>query len=138
MLLPLDTILKLGALLNEASDVRKGHPAIAHIALTATATAAAVACATASIGCALAALWLYLLPHVGMTGAPVIIAGILGAMCVALFAVVRLRLRPRAVPPPAATPQSAVGEAERLVRDHRGPVLIGALLAGLIAASGER
>ena len=38
----------------------------------------------AAIGCAVAAVWIYLIPYAGPVGAPLIVAGILLALCVIL------------------------------------------------------
>ena len=39
----------------------------------------------AAVGCAVAALWIYLIPYAGPVGSPLIVAGILLALCVILL-----------------------------------------------------
>jgi len=54
--------------------------------VTAAACLAVIALAAglAAIGCAVAALWIYLIPYAGPVGSPLIVAGILLALCVVL------------------------------------------------------
>ena len=98
---------------------------------------AAATCAVAAIACGLAALWISALPHVGAAGAATVVAGVFLAMCLALLALNHYGLRRRS-PPAEASASLLLAEAARLVQDHKGPMLMTALLAGLIAGRGEK
>jgi hypothetical protein len=98
---------------------------------------AAATCAVAAIACGLAALWICALPYVGAAGAPAVVAGVLLAMCLALLALNQYGLKRRS-PPAGTSPSVSVAEAARLVQDHKAPVLMAALLAGLVAGSGKK
>jgi hypothetical protein len=114
--------------------------------LTAAAGCAALAgiCATASAGCAVAALWVFVLPRVGPVGAPLIAAAALLLLCLALLATSRVMLRRRPAPIASATlsgstaPALLIAEATRLFGDNKGAALLAALLAGATAANLER
>lgn len=87
----------------------------------------------AALGCALAALWLYLLPLVGEVGAPLIVSGVL--MGLGGLVLLLPRMRDTTPTPPiqttGATPDMMIAEASRLVRDNKVPVLLSAVLVGL-------
>ena len=87
----------------------------------------------AALGCAMTALWLYLLPLTGAIGTPLIVAGVLlglGGLVLLLPRLVGKRRRP-AQAPAGPTPEMLIAEASRLIRDNKGPVLLSALLIGL-------
>jgi hypothetical protein len=95
--------------------------------------------ATASIGCALAALWIWEIPRLGAAGAPLLVAAILLVGGLATLAAMRLVMRPRPAPPPAfAAPELLLAEAMRLFRDRKGAVLLAAIIAGLMAGRSEK
>jgi hypothetical protein len=79
----------------------------------------------AAIGCAVAALWIYLIPYAGSVGAPLIVAGILLALCaiLSLAAYIMARHKPRV---PGADFASAIQP------------LIDAVLAGFTLGSRTR
>jgi len=56
------------------------------VSVAACLAAIALVAGLAALGCAVAALWIYLIPYAGPVGAPVIVAGILLALCVILSA----------------------------------------------------
>jgi hypothetical protein len=100
--------------------------------------------ATASVGCAVAALWVFVLPAVGPVGAPLIAAGALLLLCLALVATIRGILRRRPAPlsaaavPDAAIPALLIAEASRLLDENKGAALLAALLAGAVAGDIRR
>ena len=98
-------------------------------------TVAGASCGFAAIACALVALWLYVLPQVGPTGAPLVVAGSFSACASSCSLSCSYGLRPR--PPPAAgvAPSVLIAEATRLINENKGTVLLAALLAGLVAGS---
>jgi len=67
------------------------------IGIAAVLAAAALAAFFGALGCAVAALWIYLIPYVGPVGAPLILSGGLLALCVILLAAAYLlaRRKPR-------------------------------------------
>jgi hypothetical protein len=104
----------------------------------------AAAFATASVGCAVAALWIFVLPEVGLVGAPLIAAAALLFLCLSLLAIVRSVLRrqpaahPAAAVPSAAVPALLIAEASRLFDTNKGAALLAALLAGAAAGGIDR
>jgi hypothetical protein len=104
----------------------------------------ATAFATAAVGCAVTALWLFVLPEVGPIGAPLIAAAALLLLCLSLLAIARSVLRQRPAPPPAtavrgvALPALLIAEASRLMEENKGAALLAALLAGATAESLNR
>jgi hypothetical protein len=94
---------------------------------------------TASVGCALAALWIWDVPRLGPAGAPLPVAGILLAGCLAAIVLMRHTARLRQAPSSSnATPELLLAEAVRLLKDHKGAVLMAALIAGLMAGRSEK
>jgi hypothetical protein len=71
-------------------------------------------------------------------GAPAIAAGVLLAPCLTLLALSRYGLKRRPVPPADTNVSLLLGEATRLVRNHKSSVLTAALIAGLIAGSDKK
>lgn len=133
---PIGDLIKIAAAVAESSAAR---PAGRCVACAAVGTVAAVLCVITASGCALTALWIYLLPEMGPVGAPLVVAGVLLVMCFIMLAVVRYGLTPRAPPPrAAAAPALLLADVTRLVKDNKAPVLLTALLAGLVAGRGEK
>jgi hypothetical protein len=127
-------LIRLAVALAESSAVSLARQATARTARVLAAAAAAAGCAIAAVACVLAALWIYALPHVGAIGAPLVVAGVLLVMCLAVLMLMRYRLKRRPAPPAAgAAPALLLAEATRLFKEHKGPVLMAALLAGLVA-----
>ena len=79
-------LLGLALALAEQGAVRRGRQAAAQMAYIAAAIMVAAGCAAAAVACGLAALWIYALPWVGAAGAPLIVAGVLLVLCVAVLA----------------------------------------------------
>ncbi len=129
-------LIKLVLSVAEASSRR---PARTCVVCAAVGTVAATLCAIAVVACGLAALWIYALPHTGAVGAPLVVGGVLVALCLAMLMLVRYGLAPRQAPKPAATaPALLLADMTRVVRGNKGPVLMAALLAGLVAGRGEK
>jgi len=105
--------------------------AIADLALVGFASLGVMAAA----GCLVAALWLTALPRFGPVEALVICAItliIVGAVLM-VIGTGALRRRKTAPPPPALIELLRDIDTERLVRDHKADLLIGALVVGLVA-----
>jgi len=95
--------------------------------------------ALAALGCGATALWIVALPSLGPVGAPLVVAASLSIATVALamagWLVVR-RSRPRS--DIAVAPEFLLSEATRLFSEHKGAVLLAALVAGMAVANGSR
>jgi len=120
--------------LGETIRASAGRIALASLCATVTAI-----CAIAAMTCAIFALWIFALPYVGPVGAPLLAAGVLVIISIALLAVARSVLRrPRRRSHPSVAPELMIAEATRLLREHKGAVLLAALVAGLIAGNDRR
>jgi len=120
---------------------RAGSARAATIRATAAALCAglAVMLALAAFGSAATALWIVVLPSLGPVGAPLVVAASLSIVTLILamagWLIVR-RNRPR--PDVAAAPEFLLSEATRFFSEHKGAVLVAALVAGMAAANGSR
>jgi hypothetical protein len=109
------------------------------ISLMALCGAFAALAGAGAIGCLVAALWVFALPNLGPVGAALATAGALSLLSLVLIAVAftvgrRVRRGTRFSP----DAQMALIEVSRLVKDCKGAMLLGALVAGLAAGSGPR
>jgi hypothetical protein len=97
----------------------------------------------AAMGCAVAALWIYLLPLLGPVGAPLGAAGALIVIALVLLLVARsvVAARPSRARP-AGEGAATAADLARLVKEHKIEMLVAALTAGLVAgapaAKGDR
>lgn len=102
-------------------------------------TAMALIVALGAIGCAVAALWIFLIPHLGLAGAPLVAAGALVTMCGVLFGGAYAVMRRQAKPTDLLTEvlhHAAATAEDPLAYEHRLVVLLlGALAAGVGAAA---
>jgi hypothetical protein len=108
--------------------LRRGSIALACLAIAALLVLAA-------IGCAVAALWLYLLPLLGQVGAPLAAAGALVVVALVLLLVARSVLRGRRPDAQGASGDAVVADLARLIKEHKLETLIAALTAGLVAGA---
>jgi len=112
---------------------------ITRLAIVAACAALAAVMMLGALGCLAAALWIYTLPSLGPVGAPLVVAAaflIVTLILVAVACRVRRPGRRKAAGAPAAA--SLAPELARILRDHKGTVLLAAALAGMAAASGRR
>jgi hypothetical protein len=138
----MDALMR-GAATAFAETLSAGAVGVAARRMTAAAwcVALATAFAAASVGCAVTALWVFILPEVGPVGAPLIAAAALLLLCLPLLAMARSVLRRRSPPipatavPDAAMPVLLIAEASRLLEENKGAALLAALLAGATAGS---
>jgi hypothetical protein len=95
--------------------------------------------AAASIGCGLAALWIFSVPRLGPSGAALGAAGCLLVVCLAVLGlglfILKRHRRPR---PSVALPESLLAEAARIFVNDKGTMLVAALVAGLVAGYDSR
>ena len=135
------SLIKLAAWIliesSRAGNVRAATMRMAVGALCAGLAAALLA--LAALGCAATALWTLGLPSLGPVGAPLIVAAALSTTALILTTVAWLAMRHRR-PNPDATmePQMLLSAATRLFTEHRGAVLLAAVVAGMAAANGGR
>lgn len=111
-------------------------PTLGRITIAALAGVLAGVAALASVGCGLAALWIVVLPHLGPAWTILGLAGILVALCLALlalaFALVR---RDRRQPQINVDTATSLLAAKQLFGEHKGTMLMAALVAGLNAGA---
>ena len=96
-------------------------------------------CLLTASGLVTAAAWLFLLPHLGPVGPPLVLAGIMLIIATAILVWLRLRASPPAPAAPLAVSVAdlvpivapLLTEAERLFRANKLTTLTAALLAGL-------
>jgi len=134
------SLIKLAAwILIESS--RAGNVRAATIRMTVAALCAGLAAllVLAALGCTAAALWTLTLPSLGPVGAPLIVAAALSTTALILTTAAWLAMRHRRRNPDAITePQMLLSAATRLYNEHRGAVLLAAVVAGMAAANGGR
>ena len=135
----LGDLARLALRLAEGGAVQHPQPAIARTACAAVAAMMAGCCAVAAVACSLAALWIFAVPYVGPSGAPLVVACALLVMSFGLLLVARYGLKPRPVPVSSEAPSTVLLlEATQMLKDHKVSVLISAVLAGLVAGRGDR
>jgi len=134
----MDTAAKLLVTTIEQRMALVIHDAFARIMGLSFVMLLAGACAAAGLGCILTGLWLLLLPHIGAIGAAFLEGAALLLASVGLLAATRLtRTPPPPAPPAEILPGLLLAEATELLKNHKAPVLIAALLAGLSAGKSE-
>ena len=120
---------------------RAGNVRVTAIRMAAVASCAGVATISilAALGCAAAALWIFTLPLLGTIGAPLVVAATLTAMTLILATAAWFIMRySRRGLSDATAPQSLLSEATRLFDEHKAPILLAAVVAGMAAANGGR
>ncbi len=120
---------------------RAGSVRAATIRMTAAAICAAFAAVLilAALGCAATALWIFTLPALGPVGAPLIVAAALSSVTLSLATAAWLIMRhSRRRLGAGAAPQLLLSEATRLFNEHKGAMLLAAVIAGMAAANGGR
>jgi hypothetical protein len=91
--------------------------------------------ALAAAGCAVAALWIYLMPLLGKVGAPLAAAGALVFIALVLLLVASRVLRAQRPDSPASSGDAVAADLARLVKEHKLEALVAALTAGLVAGA---
>lgn len=120
---------------------RAGTARAATIRMTIAALCAGLATVLmlGALGCAVTALWIFMLPFLGPIGAPLIIAAALLVAALIMAAIVWLVGRhDRRKPDLAMAPQLLLSEATRFFSEHKGAVMLAALVAGMAVANGGR
>ncbi len=134
------SLIKLAAWLLIESG-RAGSVRAATIRMTTAALCAGLAAVLmpAALGCVATALWIFTLPSLGPVGAPLVVAATLSTVVLILATAAWLIMRHSWRRRDAATaPQLLLSEATRLFNEHKGAVLLAAIVAGMAAANGGR
>lgn len=132
-------MFKLVLALGQAAGARSGRRLLARAATSAALGAVALICIIAALGCAIAALWIYLAPLLGPAGAPLVVGGALLSIAVLVAIVMRYGIGASRRSRPGNDASSLLlAETQRLLKDHKGSVLTGAILAGLVAGLTRR
>ena len=138
----MDKLINLALVLAQTLGLQPPAPRRVHPLFLALGIFALVLCCAVAYGCLLTALWLFLLPYLGVIGTPLAIAGV--ALLKAVIIVVWLRYgarrgnRPAPLPLSASVPIAAhLAEAAALVKEHKGSALAAAVLVGMMAARRE-
>ena|SRR5688572_14921926 len=134
------SLIKLATWVLIESD-RLGSARAATIRMTAAALCAGLVAVLmlAALGCAACALWIVALPSLGPVGAPLVVAA--SFLLVTLILGMtgwRIVRHGRQRPAITVAPEFLLSEATRLFSEHKGAVLLAALVAGMAAASGGR
>jgi hypothetical protein len=130
----MESVLKLAALV--VAELMRGNAGgrfgpRGAIAILCAALAGIAAFAAA--GSLVAALWLYVAAWQGQVAAALVTAGALLALCILLFVIGgALWQRPRGAPAAALLDYLRRLDTDKLVREHKREVLIGAMVLGLI------
>jgi hypothetical protein len=116
------------------ASMARDKPTIRRMAIAALAGVLAGVLALASVACGLAALWIVVLPHLGPAWAILALAGILAVLCLALLALAfTLVRRDRRQPQIKVDAEASLLAVTRLFGEHKGAMLLAALVAGLNA-----
>lgn len=94
---------------------------------------------SAAIGCVTAAIWMLVIPLWGSVGAALVAAAWLFLIGVVVFvSAVFVLQNPGAIPMTRPASQLPIAEANQLLKDNKGGVILLALLAGMLTANGQR
>jgi uncharacterized membrane protein YfcA len=136
---PAHELIRLVLAAVEEFAARSIRHAVRRLTYVAACVGLALCCGIGAFGCALAALWIYAVPHVGAVGAPLIVASVLLAIGVGLIMLSRRRPIPRRPQPAMNIDYAAVAtELSDMVKEHKAPTLIAAFLAGVMAGTKNR
>ena len=113
----------------------RGGAAAGVYALAALFAVLAAIAAMAAAGFGLAALWFAVLPHVGLAGAALILAGVLVAACLGLALLARGVVRRHRRQAGPGLEEEAVAAATQAFNDNKAAMLLAALVAGMNAGT---
>jgi hypothetical protein len=125
--------------LAESGAARSARTAAIRMAVSALCAGLAAMLILAVLGAAAAALWIFTLPSLGPVGAPLVVAAALSTVTLIVAAAAWLAIRQsRRRSDSAIAPQLLLSEAMRLLNEHKGAVLLAAVVAGMAAANTGR
>lgn len=117
----------------------RGGAAAARFSIAALCGVLAGFAAMAAVGFSLSALWIVVLPRVGPAGAALVLAAVLTFLCVVLLALACVVVRRGRQKSRAGTDAEASRLAvTQMFTEHKGAMLMAALVAGLQAGAGPR
>ena len=136
----MDSLIKFAAwALIESGGAGSARAATIRMTTAALCASLAAVLALAAFGCGATALWILALPALGPIGAPLVVAAVLSTVTLILATAGWLIVRHgRQRSDAAAPPQLLLTEATRLFNEHKGAVLLAALVAGMAAANSGR
>ena len=91
--------------------------------------------AIAALGCAIAAIWLALLPAIGPVWTPLLIGAVLAGIAGILVLLATRRPRARGRLAGSGDGMDTAALLSAIFRDHKTSLLLGAALAGMLAGS---
>jgi hypothetical protein len=125
--------------LAESGAARSARIAAIRMAVAALCAGLAAVLMLAVLGAAAAALWIFTLPSLGPVGAPLVVAATLSTVTLIVAAAAWLTIRQgRRRSDSAIAPQLLLSEAMRLLNEHKGAVLLAAVVAAMAAANTGR
>jgi hypothetical protein len=126
-------LLGLALALTEDAVLQHSRWIRAQMAWVALATATAIG-GVAVVACGLTALWIFVQARLGAVAAPLIVGGVVLALCVAACVLLRTAMQRVSAAPVPGVPTTVRGEVTRVITEQKGPLLLAAFLAGLSAA----
>jgi hypothetical protein len=91
-----------------------------------------------AVACLSAAIWLFLIPHAGVVGAPLIVAAILAVAAMVMMVLPRLTVGRRQQASQPVLDPAMLAEVSKTLKDHKGSLLLMALFAGLVLGGTKR
>lgn len=126
-------------LIGSASAAGSGRAATVRMTVAVLCAGLGAVLMLAALGCTATALWIFMLPSLGPVGALLVVAAALSSLALALATAVRLIMRHgRRRPGVATAPHLLATEATRFFGEHKGALLLAAVVAGMAAANGGR
>ena len=118
------------------AGMARGGAAAGRISMAALCGMLAGVAAMAAVGFSLSALWIVVLPRVGPAGAALVLAGVLAVLCVVLLALACVIVRRgRQEHRHEADAEASLLAVAQLFREHKGAMVLAALVAGLGAGA---
>ncbi|HKT19713.1 MAG TPA: hypothetical protein VJR47_16810 [Stellaceae bacterium] len=134
----MDALLKVAApVLVELVRMAQGGDVAKRGALAGGFAFAALLLALAAIGCAIAALWIYMIPLIGPGAAPLVCVGALLILLGICLLVCKSLFRQRSRGSDALLQCLGQLDPSGFFSEHKATLLIAALVLGLIAGSGS-
>ena len=128
MLELLPSLLRLGAAGSLQAASRRMGLMLLYLLLAAIA-------AIAALGCAIAGIWLALLPAIGPVWTPILIGAVLAGIAAILVLLATRRPRARGRLAGSGDGMDTAALLSAIFRDHKTSLLLGAALAGMLAGS---
>jgi hypothetical protein len=128
MLELLPSLLRLGAAGSLQAASRRMGLMLLYLLLAAIA-------AIAALGCAIAGIWLALLPAIGPVWTPILIGAVLAGIAAILVLLATRRPRARRRLAGSGEGMDTAALLSAIFRDHKTSLLLGAALAGMLAGS---